>query len=256
MRKIRLAAALALLAMPMSALAGQEPADRPPTRINPPPDFFLGRPKASIAIRGGLTFANAGSNWYDFVTDQLTLDKRDFRTASIGGEVVAMLPIPLDLVLAGDWGGTNQKSEFRYWVDNNRLPIEQTTHVRQSTLTAGLRYAFLGRGRELSSLVWVPRRFVPYVGGGFGGLLYSVKQEGDFVDFVTLAVFSDVLESSGWTTATYLNGGMDLHMTGHLYVTVDARYLWAEKRLSQPWLDFEPLDLTGLRLSTGINVLF
>ena len=256
MRRIGLATALVLLVAPLAALAGQDPAGVPSSRLSPPPDFFVGKPRASLGVRGGITFANAASEWYHFVTNNLTLDRSDFRTANIGGEVVVMLPFPIDLVLGGDYGGTSKKSEFRDWVDNNRLPIEQTTKITQGTLTFGARYAFLGRGREVGSLAWVPRKFVPYVGVGFGGLLYRVKQQGDFVDFRTLAVFTDVLESSGWTTTTYANVGMDVHMTGHLYVTVDARYLWAEKGLKQPWRNFDELDLAGLKLTSGINLLF
>ena len=255
MRKIGLAAALVLLVAPQAARAGQEPSAAS-SRLNASPDFFLGPPKASLGVRGGMTFANASSDWYHFVTEQLTLEEGDFRSANIAGELVAMLPIPVDLVLGGDFGRTTHSSEFRHFVDNNRLPIEQRTTIRVSTLTAGLRWAFLGRGEAISSLVWVPRTFVPYVGGGFGGLLYKVKQEGDFVDFATFAVFSDELQSSGWTTTTYANVGMDVHMTRRLYLTVDARYLWAEETLHRPWREFEPLDLAGLRLTTGINLLF
>jgi hypothetical protein len=39
-------------------------------------------------------------------------------------------------------------------------------------------------------------------------------------------------------------------------MTFDARYLWASPKLDSAWRGFEPLDLTNLRLSTGVNILF
>jgi hypothetical protein len=228
----------------------------------PPPDFLFGRPKAALSVRGGLTFARAGSDWYDFVTDQLTLQKRDFRSGAIAADVGAAITPRLEVVVGVDYGSTTHGSEFRHFVDNNRLPINQTTELRHSTLTVGARFAVMPRGRELSSLAWIPRRFVPYVGAGGGGLWYRIQQYGDFVDFQDFSIYSDVLESSAWTLATYVNGGADVHLTRRLYITVDARYLWADAPLGDPqlrhnpWDGFEPLDLTGLRISTGLTVQF
>jgi hypothetical protein len=220
------------------------------------PDFFFGQPRRAVGLRGHVTFARARSDWYDFVTDQLTLDRNDFRGAGIAGDVSVGLAPRLDLVLGADFASAATGSEFRHFVDNNRLPIEQTTRLRQVALTAGVRVAVAERGRSLSSFAWVPHRVVPYVGGGGGLLWYQVQQYGDFVDFQDLSVFTDVIESAGWTPAGYVNAGADVHLTGRFYVTVDGRYLWASPTLDAPWRSFEPLDLAGFRLSTGLNIVF
>jgi hypothetical protein len=249
--------ALAALLVPAPAAAGDEPggAQLPPPR-NPPPDFFFGRPSVSIGVRGGWVFARAGSDWFDFVTDQLTLEKGDFQTANIAGDVGISIARRFELEFGADYGSTSSDSEFRNFVDNSRFPIDQTTDMKQAAFTAGLRFTLTERGRELSSLAWIPRRLVPYVGGGGGALWYKVHQYGEFVDFQTFAIFRDSLESSGFTPALYAHGGFDLHLVSHVYLAVDARYLWAAPELGSEWREFEPLDLTSLRLSTGINVLF
>jgi hypothetical protein len=41
-----------------------------------------------------------------------------------------------------------------------------------------------------------------------------------------------------------------------VYATMDARYLWADAELGLDWVGFEPIDLTGFRLSGGVNVIF
>jgi hypothetical protein len=39
-------------------------------------------------------------------------------------------------------------------------------------------------------------------------------------------------------------------------VTADGRYLWAAADLGRDWIDFDPIDLAGFRLSGGVNVIF
>ena len=256
MRSTWFVALAAVLLMPLAAAAEDPPAADAQVARNPAPDFLFGRPHTSIGVRGSYTFTRAGSDWYDFVTDQLTLDKGDFGSGGIVGDVGINLTPRLELVFGADYASTTSDSEFRDFVDNLRLPINQTTNLRQATVTGGVRFALTERGRELSSLAWVPRRFVPYVGAGGGALWYRVRQYGDFVDFQDFSIFTDQLESSGWTPAGYVSGGGDLHVHRHIYITVDARYLWAAKQLEQPWTGFDRLDLTGLRFSTGMNVTF
>jgi hypothetical protein len=38
-------------------------------------------------------------------------------------------------------------------------------------------------------------------------------------------------------------------------VTIDARYTWASGNLGPDWIDFDPIDLSGLRLSAGFNFI-
>jgi hypothetical protein len=220
------------------------------------PDFLFGRPRASLGIRGSWTVARAGSDWYDFVSDTLTVERSDFRAAGVAGDVGVALTPRLDLVFGADYAGRTTPSEYRNFVDNDRLPILQATELRQASITGGVRFALASRGREVGSFAWIPHRWVPYVGGGAGVLYYQVRQSGDWVDIQDLSIFPDVFESNGWTPVAYLNGGLDLQLVRRLYLTFDARYQWAESELDGVWQGFEPLDLASVRLSTGINIVF
>jgi len=140
-------------------------------------------------------------------------------------------------------------------VDNNRLPIEQSTLLRGANISGGLKFALTERGREVSRLAWVPRKFVPYVGAGGGAMWFQVRQNGDFVDYVDLSVFTDVFESKGWAPTAHAFGGVDVRVLRRAYVTFDARYTWASGNLGPDWIDFDPIDLSGLRLSAGFNFI-
>jgi hypothetical protein len=222
----------------------------------PAPDFLFGKPKATAGLRGGWTFARAGSDWYDFVTSNLTLENKDFNRPAIGADLGVAVAPRLEAVVSLDFTRAATQSEYRNFVDNLRLPIEQRTELRQTNLSGGLKYFPLGRGHEVSRLAWVPRTVVPYVGGGAGALWFDMKQFGDFVDFVDNSVFIDAFNSSGVTPSAHVFGGVDVRVWRRLFVSLDARYLWAAGDLGRDWVDFDPIDLTGMRLSAGVNVVF
>lgn len=252
MRRCLALLVLALLT-PVTAAAQAGP-DTPPIR-RPAPDFLFGRPDGSIAVRGTWRFARAGSDWYDFVTRHLTLEPDDFNAAGVGVDVGFVVTERLELRFGLDYSSASVASEYRDYVDNNRLPISQTTRLREVNLSGNAKLALTERGREVSRFAWVPRRAVPYVGAGGGFLWFDVNQTGDFVDFADLSIFTDVFGARGWTPSAQVFGGVDVRVLKRLYVTAEGRYLWAAGELGREWIDFDPIDLAGFRLSAGLNVL-
>jgi len=220
------------------------------------PDFLLSKPNGSVTVRGSWLFSRHQSDWYDFVTDQLTLESKDFNAPGFGLDGNVPLNSHLDAQFSFDISRSKTLSEYRRFVDNRNLPIEQTTTLRQINLGANLRYSFAERGRALSQFAWIPTKVVPFVGGGAGAMHYTLEQIGDFVDFVDFSVFGDRFESHGWTPSAQAFGGVDVRVFKRVYATMDARYLWADAELGLDWVGFEPIDLTGFRLSGGVNVIF
>ena len=221
------------------------------------PDFMFGAPHGSFSIRWSWDLHHAGSDWFDFVQDQLTLEDGDFVTRGIAGDVNVAISPRIDIVGSVEYTARETFSEYRDFVDNNRQPINQNTRLRQTTITGGLRYALTERGRSIGSLAWIPRRFVPYAGGGAGVLWYSLLQWGDFIDFADDSVFREQFPSSGWSPVAYVNGGVDLLMFKRVALNVDVRHQWAAPELDERvFTGFEPLELSGVRISAGVSVLF
>jgi hypothetical protein len=256
MRCLWLVPGLILLATPAGAESGDAASPSPAAlQRQGSPDFLFGRPRGSVGIRGSWTIPRAESDWYTLVTRELTVDRSDFHTAGLAADVGVGITPRLDGVFTVEYGGRTKPSEYRNYAENG-LPILQSTRLRQAALSGGVRFALTPPGRDISSLAWIPSRWVPYVGAGGGLLYYEIVQKGDFVDIQDLSIFTDVFESHGWAPMAYMNGGVGIQIVRRLYLTVDARYQWAEADLNGTWINFEPLDLTGVRLSTGINVLF
>ena len=111
------------------------------------PDFLFGRPDGSIGIRGNWVFSRAGSDWYDFVTRELTVERSDFNGPEFAFDVSFTVKPRLDIVGGVDVSHASTKSEYRNFVDNNRLPIEQKTELGGTTITGSVKYALVQIGR-------------------------------------------------------------------------------------------------------------
>jgi hypothetical protein len=243
-----------------TAAEGRAQDNRPPSQ-NPPadfgsPDFLFGKPRGSVGFRGNWLFARANSEWFTFVTDQLTLGKKDFNAPGFATDVSVALTRRADAVVGIDFNQVKSGSEYRHFVDNNRLPINQTTRLRTTALTGGLKFALVERGLEVSRLAWVPRHIVPYAGAGGGAVRYDLLQFGDFVDFQTSRIFSSTFTSGGWAPIAHAFAGVDVLVLKRLYVTLDGRYQWSNATLNSTWVDFDPIDLSGFKLAAGASVIF
>src|SRR5690242_14236055 len=94
------------------------------------PDFLFGAPSGAIAIRGSLFVAREGSDIFPFFQKTLTVDKGAFNTGGLAADYGIRLTPRLDAVVGFDASRARIPSEYRDLVDNNRLPIEQTTTLQ------------------------------------------------------------------------------------------------------------------------------
>jgi hypothetical protein len=221
------------------------------------PDFLFGRPNGMIGLRSGWVFASANSDLFRFVERELTVDRKDFNAPAIGVDVeIAMTP-RLSAVAGFDFSQASKDSEYRDFVDNQRLPITQTTRLRELNLGGSLKFALTPRGREISSRAWIPATLTPYAGAGGGLLRYEFLQFGDFIDIDTpdMEIFTDTLRSSGWTPSAHVFGGVDVKVWRKMYLSGEARYLWSNATPSRDF-GFDSIDLAGLKATIGIHYMF
>lgn len=262
MRHVPLAIVLVLSVATIAGAASEDQRAASPQAITQPPrpipDFLFGQPRGSFGVRGSWVFARAGSDFFDFIRQQLTVEKGAFDAPAIATDLAFTVTPRVDAVFGFEFSQASAASEYRAFVDNNRQPIEQDTRLREANLSGTVRVALTPRGVGVSRLAWIPRRVTPYAGAGGGFLWYQLTQRGDFVDILSpnLAVFSDVITSKGWTPSAHVLGGVDVRLHRRTFVTLEGRYLWAAATLQQRFEDFEPIDLAGFRVSAGINVLF
>jgi hypothetical protein len=218
--------------------------------------FLFGAPMGSFTLRGGWALARAHSDLFAFTTEQLTLDRGDFSSPDIEGDLAFRVAARTDVVVSTGLSGMNRRSEFRHFIDNNDLPIEQTTTFVRVPITLGVKQYLTSTGRSIGRFAWIPSRAAPYVGGGGGVMYYKFRQDGDFIDLQTMNVFPSIYASDGWTRTAYATAGLDYSLGPRFALTTEARYLWSNAELSRDFSGFEHLDLSGLSTTVGLAVRF
>lgn len=216
--------------------------------------FAFRRPVLSLTIRGGYDRPVGGSDIYDFSTTNLTLDKGDFAAAGYQIDIGFRVNDRTEIVLSGGQARRQADSEFRDYIDNNDLPIEQTTRLRRMPLSVGVKYALTSPGERIGKFAWIPARLTPWAGVGGGAMQYAFSQVGDFVDFQTLNVFGDELKANGWAPMGYGHLGADLRLTTRLSLTGDLRYTRSSARLGGSFEGFDRIDLSGTAATMGFTL--
>lgn len=254
-------AAVCAAVLASAPAAAQRDDPRPdPAQRDRSPDFLFGRPSVTVGVRGLWRSARADSEIFDFTQDLLTLEKGDFSGPGLALDAAFPVTQRLDALFGFEFSRSSALSEYRDFVEDNDLPIEQITEFSQVNLTGSIELALTPRGREIGRYAWIPRRVVPYVAAGGGLLWYDFLQDGDFIDAVgcdvACPIFSARLSSSGWTPSAHVAGGVDVKLTNRFYVTGEAQYLWAQATLKQDFVGFDDIDLNGLRITGGIQFVF
>src|SRR5690606_32532382 len=185
-------------------------------------------PDVILGARGGVGVANASSDLFDFVRQELTLSRSDFYGFSAFGDVAVRVLPRVDLLASVGYAGSSARSESREWEGEDDLPILQRTEFRRVPLTAGVRLYPLAPGRSIGRYAWIPARLVPYVGAAAGGMWYRFRQTGEFVDESTdpPIIFEDELDSNGWAATAEAFADLEYTITPRMAITGEGRYTW------------------------------
>jgi hypothetical protein len=216
--------------------------------------FLFHRPNARISVRGGYAVASAGSDLFDFTTENLTLKKSDFSGLSLGAALDVTATDRVSFTIDAGYSRSKKGSEFRNLIDNNDLPIEQTTTFERVPLTANVKLYLSPPGQSVGTAAWIPARIAPWVGVGGGAMHYRFLQNGDFVDFKTNNVFRSSFDSNGWAPVLQGMAGAEFSITPSLALTGDARYLWAKGDVGTDFGGFNKIDLSGVSASIGLSL--
>ncbi len=220
------------------------------------PDFLFGRPRGTVGMRTGWMFASANSDLFTDIQDQFTVERKDFNAPAVGIDMDFAITPRASIVAGFDFSKSSKNSEYRDFVDNDRLPITQTTSLREMNFSGSVKFALTPRGREVSSRAWIPAAVTPYVGAGGGILQYEFLQFGDFISFDDFSVEPDTIRSKGWAPSAHVFAGVDVKAWKRIYVSGEGRYLWSRATLDRSYIGFDPIDLAGFKLTAGIHYMF
>jgi hypothetical protein len=224
-----------------------------PARAQRGDGFLFRQPEVNVSLRLGYGYAMANSDLFKQVTEDLTLNKRDFSGLTAGAEIGVPITSRFEFTLDGAYVRANKSSEFRHFIDNNDLPIEQTTTFERVPLSANLRFYLAAPGRSVGKLAWIPAKIVPWVSGGGGTMWYRFQQRGDFVDFNTSNVYPSYYEGSGWAPVVQASGGVDVSLNSLVAFRTSLQSIWAKGPLGRDFSGFDKLDLSGVNATLGLS---
>lgn len=230
-------------------------------RAQSPDGYRLSTPRASFSVKMGYAAPRTSSEVFDFIQDTLTVGPRDFDALSLGAELALRVSERLDVTFDLGYARGESFSEFRNWVDQDDLPIQQSTSFRRTPLTVGARAYLLDRGTQVGSFAWVPRSWAPYVGGGVGYMWYEFVQRGDFVDFQTLDIFNDRLRSAGGGFTAHGLAGVEVSLGSQFVLTTEGRYRFGNAGMNRDFggagdQGFGDIDLSGFEVNVGLGLRF
>lgn len=218
--------------------------------------YLFREPPATLTIFGALATPSARGDLYQFSFDELTIGRGDLASASHGFDLAIRLNPRWDVVAGVAFARSAHRSEFRDFVDQNDLPIQQTTSLSRAPIGATFRYHLTSRGESIGSRAWIPARFTPWVGAGGGVMQYRFTQRGDFVDYDTFNVFPDQFTTRGWAPFAQGSVGAGWTLIPSLQLTGELRYVHARGSNGDDFVGFERIDLSGLSTAVGLTIRF
>ena len=111
-------------------------------------------------------------------------------------------------------------------------------------------------------------KFIPYAGGGVGLYIWSVRLNGDLVDFDDVWVYVpdgidiypittvDAWESNRISFGYHAFGGIMVPFTKRMTFEVEFKYNVARGELKEAFEGFEPFDLSAYQITLGMNYWF
>lgn len=133
-----------------------------------------------------------------------------------------------------------------------------TFSVSITPIQVSLKIAPLGRGQK----------FIPYVGGGAGLYIWTVRIFGDLVDFNDPYVDIDwdvevypiipvnAKEENKLRIGYHAFGGVMIPVANRISFEAEFKYNFAEGNLTESFVGFEPFDLSSYQISVGLNYWF
>jgi hypothetical protein len=207
--------------------------------------------------------------------DQMSFNKNKFQGSMLGLSYEYFVTKNVSLAITLDSYAKNRPG---YYVDYGQFDLEEGAFAfpyeyydayivehafSVSSTPLQLSVKFLPLGRKT--------RIIPFIGGGAGLYFYSVKLQGEIIDFSDPWIYpDDVLgditvypvlagqyaREKGSTFGYHAFGGFQIPIGFRATIDAEARYHWAKAKFDEWFQDFEDFDLGGLAVTLGFSFWF
>jgi len=227
-----------------------------------------------ISFRVGYFIPAAASDLWDTEFENMSFLKTDFQGANFIFSYEYFMTNELSFMLSVD-GYSRQKRGFYndfvgevvdldyYAFDYGEgFSIEHVFSVSITPILASIKLTPMGRKGKI----------IPYIGGGGGVYLWTVRLYGEMIDFSFPEVFYDpnidefvlgypvfdvdARDEGKIAFGFHGFGGFMVPIANRITVDVEFKYSIVKGNLTEGFEGFEPFDLSGYQITLGINYWF
>jgi opacity protein-like surface antigen len=209
--------------------------------------------------------------WIEF--DQMTFSKTNYQTTNFGFGYEYFFSNHLSLVLNVEGYSKSKMGQYLDYVGIQDFdgdwayPADEfygdfipahTFHVSITPFQLSLKIAPLGRSQKI----------IPYIGGGVGVYLWSVRLFGDVIDFsdewwdeayevvIYPVITWDAREENKLKIGFQGFAGIMIPLANRISLEAEFKYSYAMADFTEAFQGFERFDLSGYQISIGMNYWF
>ncbi|MFC2168693.1 hypothetical protein ACFLRW_06875 [Acidobacteriota bacterium] len=227
-----------------------------------------------VSFKVGYFIPKAMSDLWDIEFENMSFTKTDFQNTNFtfGYEYFVSREFSLILNIEGytknksgiynDFVGEDIDGDGYAFDYGEGYPISHVFSVSSTPVQASIKLAPLGRTGKI----------IPFIGGGIGAYLWTVRVQGDLIDFDAGEEFLDAgLDEIviGYPTYTvdareenkisfgyHVFGGFMFPVANRISLEGEVKFNHVKGTFKDGFLGFEPFDLGGWTISIGMNYWF
>jgi hypothetical protein len=198
---------------------------------------------SEVRVRLGNFEPDAESEYWDDTFFDFTGSPESFEDVVVGIDYIHPLGPRLGLIVSGNGYSTRVDQAYRDFEDAAGFDIRHDTSLDIASATVGLLYRFTGSRAVVQ----------PYVGAGGGFYDWSLEEQGDFINFNNLSIFSDHFVTDGTAFGTFFLLGLNVPITDSFAIFAEGRWDSADDELEDDFDDLGSIDLAGRQLAAGLS---
>jgi len=223
-----------------------------------------------ITFKVGYFFPNTNSDLWQDEFDNMSFKKSDYQDSNFGFGYEYFLADELSLVLNVEGYSKNKTGIYQDYAaiqatdgydyaffEEAGNSIVHTFSVSITPIQLSVKLTPLGRREKI----------IPYVGGGAGVYLWTVRLYGDMVDFADPVPFddgsigypiylTDAREDNKFKIGFHAFGGIMVPVANRISFEAEFKYNFISADLTEAFEGFQPFDMSGYQVSLGVNYWF
>lgn len=225
-----------------------------------------------VTFKVGYFIPRAESDLWQTEFENMNFAKSNFQDNNFGFTYEYFLSRQLSLAISVDGYSKNKVGVYVGYVgyqdydgdwaypDNfiGEFSPAHNFNVTITPLQVSLKIAPLGRGEKI----------IPYIGGGVGLYLWSVRLQGDLIDFSdpwwdttnNVEIYpiypTDAREENKISFGYHILAGLMIPVANRISLEGEFKLNMAKGNLTEAFEGFEPFDLSGYTITIGLNYWF